>query len=114
MDTYYNPQFEQLDDRLFSPAHAHFPAEFYHHPNNELEFQYGTNETDVSDFFNSAINWDELVREDSSSLELNSALLNVKDNGSCSDSDVDITVSNGSGPFYLLVILGFCHQNDIC
>lgn len=116
-DIFYNPTNGQLDDKLFSPVHAHFPPEFYYQPNNELELQYGSNEADVSDFINSAVNWDEFSREENSSLELNSTLLNVKDSGSCSDSDVEManmTVSNSSDPFRLLVIPGFCHQNDIC
>ncbi|KAJ1431771.1 NAC domain [Sesbania bispinosa] len=90
LDIFYDLTNEQLDDKLFSPVHAHFPSGFYYQPNNELQLQYGTNETTISDFISSVVNWDEFSHEESSSLELNSALINVKDNGSCSDSDVDM------------------------
>ncbi|GAU25748.1 hypothetical protein TSUD_216800 [Trifolium subterraneum] len=84
-DIFDDPQFEPFDDKLFSPVHAHFPREFNYQANNEFEFQYGTNEIDVSDFFNSAVNWDECSYEASSS-----CFLSRKDNGSCSDSDAEM------------------------
>lgn len=85
------PLLEPLDDKLFSPVHAHFPPDFYHQANNEL-FQYGTNKTDVSDFFNSAVNWDDLC---------DSIYLEDENNGPCSVSDVEManmTVSSSSDP----------------
>ncbi|CAJ2652383.1 unnamed protein product [Trifolium pratense] len=92
LDIFEDPQFEPLDDKLFSPVHAHFPREFNYQPNTEFEFQYGTNEfqygtneTDVSHFFNSAVNWDEFSYEASSS-----CFLSHKDNGSCSGSDAEM------------------------
>nr|QSD99871.1 NAC family transcription factor [Melilotus albus] len=84
LDIFDSPQFLPWDDKLFSPVHAHFPPEFYGQANNELS-QYGTNEIDVSDFFSSAVNWDNF------SSEANSCLFNIPENGSCSDSDVEMT-----------------------
>ncbi|CAI8585736.1 unnamed protein product [Vicia faba] len=79
-DIFDDPPLESLDDKLFSPLHAHFPPEFYHQANNEL-FHYGTNKMDDSDFLNSAINWDELC---------DSIYLEDENNGPCSVSDVEM------------------------
>ncbi|XP_020205492.1 NAC domain-containing protein 62 [Cajanus cajan] len=79
---------EPLDDKLFSPVHAHFPQEIYYQTNNQPELQYGTNETNFSNIFES-INWD-AFSYDTSSLDVSSSLLNIKDNGSGSDSDVEM------------------------
>jgi hypothetical protein len=113
LDIFDDPQFEPFDDKLFSPVHAHFPREFNYQANNEIDFQYGTNETDISEFFNSAVNWDEFSYGPS-----NSCFLSHKDNGSCSDSDAEMAkatmVSNSSDLFFLLVALCLYHQSDIC
>ncbi|XP_027940384.1 protein NTM1-like 9 isoform X1 [Vigna unguiculata] len=83
-EDFYDPTKQQLlDDKLFSPVHAHFPPEIYY----QSELQYGTNDN-MSDFFDS-VNWD-AISYDTSSLELGSSFLNVKDNGSGSDSDVEM------------------------
>ncbi|TKY56417.1 NTM 9 [Spatholobus suberectus] len=85
VDIFYDPANLQLDDKLFSPVHAHFPPEIYYQANNQSELQYGTNETNISDYFDL-----DAFSYDTSSLELSSSLLNVKDNGSSSDSDVEM------------------------
>ena len=113
VDIFYDPTNQQLDDKLFSPVHAHFPTDFYYQANNQSELQYGTSEN-ISEFFDSVVNWDSFSYA-TSSLDLGSSFLNPKDNGSGSDSDVEMTnmlVSNRSDPFYPLVILDFFHQND--
>nr|AFK41148.1 unknown [Medicago truncatula] len=91
LDIFDSPRFElePWDDKLFSPAHAHFPPEFGHQANNEL-IQYGTNGTDVSDFFDSCVNWDEFSSEASISLELSPNIFKIPENGSCSNSDVEM------------------------
>lgn len=96
-EDFYDPTNQQLDDKLFSPVHAHFPPEIYY----QSELQYGTN-NNMSDFFDS-VNWD-AISYDTSSLELGSSFLNVRDNGSGSDSDVEMTnmtVSNSCNQNYL-------------
>jgi hypothetical protein len=119
LDIFDSPRFElePWDDKLFSPAHAHFPPEFGYQANNEL-IQYGTNGTDVSDFFNSCVNWDEFSSEASISLDLSPTIFKIPENGPCSDSDVEMAnmmVSNSSDPFFFgLIILDFCYQNAIC
>ncbi|KAK7301000.1 hypothetical protein RJT34_11854 [Clitoria ternatea] len=90
VDIFYDPTNQQLDDKLFSPVHAHFPPEFRYPANNQSELQYGTNEANISDFFDSVVNWDAISYDDSSSLDISSTWPNVKDNGSCSDSDVEM------------------------
>ncbi|XP_068486028.1 NAC domain-containing protein 91-like isoform X2 [Phaseolus vulgaris] len=82
-EDFYDPTNQQLDDKLFSPVHAHFPPEIYY----QSELQYGTNDN-MSDLFDS-VNWD-AISYDTSSLEPCSSLLNVKDHGSGSDSDVEM------------------------
>ncbi|XP_061339179.1 NAC domain-containing protein 62-like [Gastrolobium bilobum] len=83
----------QWDDKLFSPLNV-IPPEFYYQANNELDgccgpqHQYGTNETNILDYFDSVVNWDECSYERSSCLKPNSTVLDVEDNGSCIDSDV--------------------------
>ncbi|XP_058786662.1 NAC domain-containing protein 91-like [Vicia villosa] len=95
-DIYYNPKDGLLlDDRLFSPVLAHMPPEFDYQANSESDgqcgFQYGTNELNISDFLDSNLNWDQVPCEESSSYPQNfPPLLNVKDNGSGSDSDAEV------------------------
>ncbi|KAK7385481.1 hypothetical protein VNO78_31203 [Psophocarpus tetragonolobus] len=88
VNMFYDPTSRQLDDKLFSPVHAHFPPDFYYQDNNQPEHQYGTNETNI-DFFDSVVNWSEFCY-DTSSLDLISSILNAKDNGSGSDSEVEM------------------------
>ncbi|KAL2317538.1 hypothetical protein Fmac_031414 [Flemingia macrophylla] len=82
-DIFYDPTSHPLDDKLFSPVHAHFPQGIYYQ--NQPELPYSTNDTSFSDIFN----WD-AFSYDTSSLDLSSSLLHVKDNGSGSDSDVEM------------------------
>ncbi|KHN46203.1 NAC domain-containing protein 78 [Glycine soja] len=90
VDIFYDPTNLPLDDKLFSPVHAHFPTDFYYQANNQSELQYGTNEN-ISEFFDSVVNWD-AFSHDTSSLDLSSSfLINNTDNGSGSDSDVEMT-----------------------
>lgn len=93
-DMFYDPTTEPLDDKLFSPVHQHIPPEFCYPSSDEvancgLQFQYGTNEIDITEFINSVVNWDELSY-DSSSQKPTSALVDAKDNGSGSESDVEM------------------------
>ncbi|RZB69740.1 protein NTM1-like 9 [Glycine soja] len=88
VDIFYDPTNQQLDDKLFSPVHAHLPADFYYQANNQSELQYGTSEN-ISEFFDSVVNWDSFSYA-TSSLDLGSSFLNPKDNGSGSDSDVEM------------------------
>lgn len=122
-DIYYNPKDGLLlDDRLFSPVLAHMPHEFDYQANSEsvghCGFQYGTNELNISDFLDSNLNWDQVPCEESSRYPQNfPPLLNVKDNGSGSDSDAEvanmITVSNSSNTIYCFVNPSrFCHDNN--
>lgn len=96
LDIFYDPTNEPLDDKLFSPVHVHLPPEFYFPPSNEsdnscgLQLQYGTNEANMSDFLNSVVNWDE-ISYDSSTHKPTSTLIDAKDNGSGSDSDVEMS-----------------------
>ncbi|KAK7321329.1 hypothetical protein VNO77_31860 [Canavalia gladiata] len=90
VNIFYDPTYQQLDDKLFSPVHAHFPQEFCYQPNNQSEPMYGTNEANISDFIYSVVNWDAVSFEDSSSHEQSSSMPNIKDNGSGSDSDVEM------------------------
>lgn len=112
MDIFYDPTNQPLDDKLFSPIHAHFPQEIYYQANNQPELQYGTNETNISDFFDSVVNWD-AFSYDTSSQDLSSSFFNFKDNGSGSDSDVEMAnMTVCDDPFYHLVILDCCHKKD--
>ncbi|XP_027369168.1 NAC domain-containing protein 62-like isoform X2 [Abrus precatorius] len=101
VNIFYDPINQQLDDKLFSPVHAHFPPEFSYQPNNQPELLYGTNEPNISDFFDSVVNWDAFSHDDSSSLDLSSTLINVKEYGSGSDSDVEMAnmTKNNIGSF---------------
>ncbi|OIV96906.1 hypothetical protein TanjilG_00488 [Lupinus angustifolius] len=71
IDVIFDPKTELLDVELFPPAHAHIPTDFYCQPDSELDglcgLQYGANETNISDFFDSVVNWDEVSYENSSS-----------------------------------------------
>ncbi|XP_054788634.1 protein NTM1-like 9 [Prosopis cineraria] len=93
-DMFYDPTTEPWDDKLFSPAHQHIPPEFCFPLSNEvdncgLQLQHDTNEVNMAEFLNSVINWDELSY-DSSSQKPTSTLVDAKDNGSGSDSDVEM------------------------
>lgn len=123
-DIYYNPKDGLLlDDRLYSPVLAHMPPEFDYQANSESDgqcgLQYGTNEINISDFLDSNLNWDQIPCEESSNYQQNfPLLLNVKDNGSGSDSDAEVanmmTVSNSSNAIYRCVNLSrFCHDNNM-
>ena len=114
LDIFCDPNV-QLDDKLFSPLHKHLLPEFYYQSNNEsdghcgLQPQYGTNEMNISDFFDSVINWDEIPYDESSSQMTNSAWFDVKGNGSWNNSNVELAnamVSDSFVPIYLLVSLG--------
>ncbi|CAL0317803.1 unnamed protein product [Lupinus luteus] len=89
-----NPPLEQLDDKLFSPARAHILPEFYYQANNEsdgscgLQHQYGTNETNITDYYNSFI--DAYCYNESISQKVNPTLFNVYDSGLFIKSDVQI------------------------
>ncbi|TKY73998.1 NTM 9 [Spatholobus suberectus] len=67
-DIYYDPSNELLDDKFFSPVLAHIQPEFHYQANIELDnqygLQYGTNETNISDFLNSVVNWDQVPYEE--------------------------------------------------
>ena len=119
---YYNPKDGLLlDDRLFSPPLVHMPQEFHYQANNESDgrcgLQYGSNEINISDFLNYDLNWDQIPCEVSVSHQPNFPMLNVKDSGSGSNSDVEVanmTVSNSSNAIYCFVNLGrFCHDTNI-
>lgn len=107
-ETRYDPIKDLLDDKLFSPALVHMPPEFHYEANNESDgrygLQYGTNEISISDFLNSDVNWDQISYDESCNQYQNFPLLNVKDNGSGSDTDVEVanmTVSNSSNNMHL-------------
>lgn len=95
LDIFYDPTTEPLDGKLFSPVHMHIPPEFNFSASDEpdnrggLQYQYGTNDANFSDFLNSVVNWDE-VSYDSSTQKPTSTLIDAKDNGSGSDSDVEM------------------------
>ncbi|XP_061364043.1 protein NTM1-like 9 [Gastrolobium bilobum] len=93
-DIYYDPKNELFDGKLFSPELVHIPPEFNFQANDESDgrwgLQYGTNDLHFSDVFDSFFNWDELSNAESGSQQQSSPLFNVKDNGSGSDSDVEV------------------------
>ncbi|OIW20385.1 hypothetical protein TanjilG_09594 [Lupinus angustifolius] len=67
LDVFFNPKNEF--DGIFPPIDEHIPPYFGYQANSEsdglYELQYGTNETNVSDFFESVVNWDEVSYENS-------------------------------------------------
>ncbi|CAL0319584.1 unnamed protein product [Lupinus luteus] len=71
IDVIFDPKTELLDVELFPPVHAHTPTDFYCQPDSELDalcgLQFGANETNISDFFESVVNWDEVSYENSGS-----------------------------------------------
>ncbi|KAI9097640.1 hypothetical protein K1719_025411 [Acacia pycnantha] len=94
LDIFYDPTTEPLDDKLFSPIHQHIPPEFCFPSSNEadncgMQLQYGTNEIDMTEFLNSVVKWDELSYDSSCQMPT-STLVDAKDNGSGSDSDVEM------------------------
>ncbi|XP_058762265.1 NAC domain-containing protein 62-like [Vicia villosa] len=98
-----DPLLEPLDDKLFSPPHAHFPPEFYLQDNNEL-FQYDTNKTDDSDFLNSAINWDDLC---------DSIYLDDENSGPCSVSDAEMANMTHLQASHAYPEGAFLHNSDV-
>ncbi|XP_057457547.1 protein NTM1-like 9 [Lotus japonicus] len=94
LDMYNDLKNDIFDDKLFSPALVHLPPVFDYQASNEPDdrsgLQYGTNETAISDLFDS-LTWDQLSYEESGSQPMNFPLFNVKDSGSGSDSDFEIT-----------------------
>ncbi|XP_027364827.1 NAC domain-containing protein 91-like isoform X2 [Abrus precatorius] len=93
-DIYYDPNNQLLDDKLFSPVLVHIPPEIHYQANNESEgrcgLQYGTNETNISEFLNSVVNWDQLPFEEPGCQQQNYPLFNVKDNILGSDLDAEL------------------------
>ncbi|CAL0315656.1 unnamed protein product [Lupinus luteus] len=102
------PAFEYLDDKVFSPVHVQIPPEFYYHANKEsdassgLQLQNGTNEIDISDYFDSII--DDFCIEESTGQNPNPTLFNQKDNESCIKSDSQMANSNAN----LIVCCSIC------
>lgn len=106
-DIYYDPRSELLDGKLFSPVLAHIQPEFHYQANIESDdwygLQYGTNETNMSDFLNSVVNWDQVSFEDLNCQQQSYPLFNVKDSVLSSDLDSELaimTVSNSSYTIY--------------
>ena len=99
IDMFNDPMIETLDDKMFSPVHAHMPADVYFPVNNILDgrsgvqLQYGTNEANMSAFFDSIVNWDEVSCDQSGCQKPTPTLFNAKDNGSGSDSDVETAIT---------------------
>lgn len=94
-DIYNDPKYELLDDRVFSPVLAHIQPEFNYPANNELDgqfgLQYGTNETYISDFLNSVVNWDQFPCEEPKYQQQQSyPSFNVNDNALGSDIDAEL------------------------
>jgi len=93
---YYDPRNELLDDKLFSPVLAHIQPEFHYQANNESDgwygLQYGTNETNMSDFLNSVVNWDQVSFEDLNCQQQSYPLFNVKDSVLSSDLDSELAI----------------------
>ncbi|KAL5062730.1 hypothetical protein RYX36_024467 [Vicia faba] len=72
--------------------HMHYvEKEFYHQANNEL-FQYGTNKTDLSDFFNSTVNWDN--HSDSIYLEASASITRLSRGAIMQNRDVGLFQNN--------------------
>ncbi|XP_028806608.1 protein NTM1-like 9 [Neltuma alba] len=94
LDIFKEPITRPFDDKMFSPIHVHMPSEFYDPVCNDsdgqfgLQLPYGTNETNISDFFDSYINCGDLSCEDYISQKPTSGILNPCDNGSGNGSDV--------------------------
>ncbi|XP_059304431.1 protein NTM1-like 9 isoform X2 [Lycium ferocissimum] len=110
-----DPSLQPLDWKIFSPLHSQLQVEFgssyLQVPLNndisayqkDVQFQYGTNALDINDFLDSVINnSDELSCEDSGQ-ELASHHIDtkncsitgpmIKDSGSCSESEAEVTQS---------------------
>lgn len=94
---------------------------FYHPVSNEsdahcgLQFQYGSNETNISELFDSVINWGEISGEGSISQKPTSTILNPRDNGSGSDSDVEMANIPVNSHLYLCIgHFRFLHQINMC
>ncbi|XP_047149684.1 NAC domain-containing protein 91-like isoform X2 [Vigna umbellata] len=96
VDMYYDPKNELLDDKLFSPELALVQPEFHYQPNSESDsrygLQYGTNETNISDFLNSVVNWDELPYEEPNDQQWPYPSFNVQK--SALGSDIDSELAN--------------------
>ncbi|XP_027903156.1 NAC domain-containing protein 91-like [Vigna unguiculata] len=96
VDMCYDLKNELLDDKLFSPELAHVQPEFHYQPNRESDsrygLQYGTNETNISDFLNSVVNWDELPYEEPNCQQWTYPSFNVQ-NGALG-SDIDSELAN--------------------
>jgi len=112
IDMCYDPKNELLDDKLFSPVLAHIQPEFDFEPNSVSDsrygLQYGTNETNISDFLNSVVNWDDLAYEEANCQQCSFPSFNVQNSvlGSHIDSELaNMTVSNSS-----YVIFSFIHS----
>ncbi|KAK7353465.1 hypothetical protein VNO80_18912 [Phaseolus coccineus] len=94
VDMCYDPKNELLYDKLFSPVLAHIQPEFHYQPNSESDsrygLQYGTNETNISDFLNSVVNWDALPYEEPNCQQWSSPSFNVQNSvlGSHIDSEL--------------------------
>lgn len=93
-DIFSDLENDLFDDILFSPALVHLPQVFDYQASNEPDglsgLQYGTNETAISDLFESLTS-DQLSYEESGSQPMNYPLFNVKDSGWGSDSDLKVT-----------------------
>ncbi|KAI4307011.1 hypothetical protein L6164_030246 [Bauhinia variegata] len=105
LDFLFNPTSESWDDKLFSPEHAHMPQDIYYQVNNESE--YGTNDGSLAEFLDSVVNWDEFSCEVSSPQKPISAISCPKDNGSGSESDVEMA----SIPFVPILQTGWPEEN---
>ncbi|RDX73208.1 Protein NTM1-like 9 [Mucuna pruriens] len=93
-DIYYDPKNELLDGKLFSPVHAHIQPEFHYQPNVESDsrygLQYGTNETNISEFLDSIVNWDQFPYVEPNCQQQNFPSFNVEDNVLCSGIDAEL------------------------
>ncbi|XP_019437294.1 PREDICTED: NAC domain-containing protein 62-like isoform X2 [Lupinus angustifolius] len=65
-DVIFDPKTELLDADLFSPLKTHIPTDFSFQANNESD-GLCADETNISDFFDSVVNWDEVLCENSAS-----------------------------------------------
>ncbi|KAI4338060.1 hypothetical protein L6164_016414 [Bauhinia variegata] len=84
---FLNPIGETLDDKLFSPVHMHMPQHMYFQVNNEAE--YGTNGENFAELLDSVVNWGDFSCDLSSSQKTQTISCG-KDNGSGSDSEVEM------------------------
>ncbi|CAL0327528.1 unnamed protein product [Lupinus luteus] len=81
-DVIFDPKNELLDTDLFPPLKPHIPTDFSFQANNESDALSGlcSDETDISDFFISDVNWDQVLYE-------NSGSNNQKSNAGLSQND---------------------------